>query len=188
MALKPRTLPPARPEKKTEYPKWVRGTEPGQAKIAKNAEEEAALRVEWGLTSAPVVAAPEPKAEPNLAELLKLGAVALAKRLQVELVEGGSVEDDLEMIALVLEDRAKKAFGQPGGEQQAVTEEMPSESEEDRVAGQNAPYTEIPDGWRVAHHSTIRKLARDLSGADVATTEEAIAIIERELVRRGNAD
>lgn len=169
MPKKP-NLHPARPEKITEYPKWVNGN------LVNSAEEERALGVPASPQPTPTDSAPTP-----YADALKTGTIALSVRLNIPLPEGQGAEEDLEVIAMALEGRAKAAFGE-----RDTSETTGDGADEDRVGGQSAPYTEIPDGWRELHHSTLRKLARDLSGAEVASTEEAVAIVERELTRRGD--
>ncbi|MEL6859300.1 MAG: hypothetical protein AAFO74_13015 [Pseudomonadota bacterium] len=48
---------------------------------------------------------------------------------------------------------------------------------------------EIPEDWRTMHHSSRIKLAKALPGGDEVTlNDDAIALIELELERRGNAD
>lgn len=47
---------------------------------------------------------------------------------------------------------------------------------------------EIPEDWREAHHSTRIKLAKSLPGGDdVVSADDADALIELEIERRGNA-
>lgn len=46
----------------------------------------------------------------------------------------------------------------------------------------------IPEGWRELHHKKLVKLAKDLTGMEIANKEDAVSAIELEIERRGNAD
>ena len=158
MPRKPDTRPAVPQNGGGEYPKMVRGPQPGQKRIVSNADEERAAIEAFEAEPVPTLEV----SAPQDFDALKAGTLALAARLNVELLDGASAEDDLEMIALALEERATATFGE--------TETV-----------------EIPDDWRDQHHSTIIALADRLSDADVSTKADAIAVIEAEIERRGNA-
>lgn len=51
-------------------------------------------------------------------------------------------------------------------------------------SGTTTPTIDIPANWQTLHHATKRKLAREISGEEPASTEAAEAVIEVELARR----
>lgn len=154
---------PAKPSQANEYPKMVYGPYEGQKKIVASPEEEAET-LEAFKADKP---RPAQVDAPEDFDALKAGTHALAERLRIGLTEGDSAEDDLEMIALTLEERAKEAFAPEGGTQDAQEP--------------------IPSDWREQHHSTIIALADRLTDDEVTTKADAIAVIEAEIERRDNA-
>lgn len=60
-----------------------------------------------------------------------------------------------------------------------ATTRTAADDEADRLAAIN-----IPADWETAHHQTKRKIARDISGNEPASTEDADAVIRAELARR----
>lgn len=67
-------------------------------------------------------------------------------------------------------------------------EELEDETEDEQDVADSDLTVEIPDDWREMHHSTRIKLAKTLPGGDdITAAEDADAMIELELERRGDA-
>ena len=95
-------------------------------------------------------------------------------------------EEDMPEVAYESPEEAQAAGTRPA-EPDASAPAPEPEKEPDPEKEDEPTEVEIPEGWQEMHHSTRIKLAKSLPGGDdIVAADDADALIELELERRGN--